>query len=179
MRARPACASWLGGLYAALLYGFIFLPVVVLVLFSFQGGRFPVPPFNGPSLKWYEAVLTDGRLVQALVNSLAVASLSSAVACVLGFLAACGLARYHLPGAALQRALIMAPLAVSYLIIGMGLLITFNMMSVSRSLLTVGMGAGGVRFVAHLPQTRTVCPGDRLQVRLNAAMAVVLASRPR
>ena len=140
MRARPACASWLGGLYAALLYGFIFLPVVVLVLFSFQGGRFPVPPFNGPSLKWYEAVLTDGRLVQALVSSLAVASLSSVVACVLGFLAACGLARYRLPGAALQRALIMAPLAVSYLIIGMGLLITFNMMGVSRSLLTVGIG---------------------------------------
>lgn len=41
------------------------------------------------------------------------------------------------------------------------------------------VGAGGVRFVAHLPQTRTVCPCDRLQVRLNAAMAVVLASRPR
>lgn len=140
MRARPAWASWLGGLYAALLYGFIFLPVVVLVLFSFQGGRFPVPPFNGPSLKWYEAVLTDGRLVQALLNSLAVASLSSAAACVLGFLAACGLARYRLPGTALQRALIMAPLAVSYLIIGMGLLITFNMMGVSRSLLTVGIG---------------------------------------
>ena len=140
MRIGAAGASWLAGLYAALLYGFIFLPVAVLVLFSFQGGRFPVPPFNGPSLKWYALVLTDGRLVQALVNSLAVASLSSAIACVLGFLAAYGFARYRLPGGALQRALITAPLAVSYLIIGMGLLITFNMMGVSRSLLTVGIG---------------------------------------
>ena len=69
MRIGPAGVSWLGGLYAALLYGFIFLPVAVLVLFSFQGGRFPIPPFNGPSLKWYEAVLADDRLVQALVNS--------------------------------------------------------------------------------------------------------------
>ena len=55
------------------------------------------PPFNGPSLKWYEAVLADGRLVEALANSLAVAALSSAVACLLGFLAAYGLARYRLP----------------------------------------------------------------------------------
>ena len=133
-------ARWLGAAYAAMVYGFIFLPVAVLVLFSFQGGRFPIPPFNGPSLKWYEAVLSDDRLVQALVNSFVVALLSSAVACVLGFLAAYGFARYRLPGAAAQRALIMAPLAVSYLIIGMGLLIMFNMMGVSRSLLTVGIG---------------------------------------
>jgi spermidine/putrescine transport system permease protein len=44
------------GLYAALAYGFIFLPVVVLVLFSFQEGRLPIPPFDGPSLRWYEAI---------------------------------------------------------------------------------------------------------------------------
>ena len=137
---RAAGAAWLGACYAALLFGFIYLPVTVLVLFSFQGGRLPVPPFNGPSLDWYAAVLADGRLVQALLNSLAVASLSSAVACVLGFLAAWGLARHRLPAGAAQRALIMAPLAVSYLIIGMGLLIMFNMMGVSRSLLTVGIG---------------------------------------
>ena len=140
MRFRAIGARWLGAAYAALVYGFIFLPVAVLVLFSFQGGRFPIPPFNGPSLKWYEAVLADGRLVQALANSLAVAVLSSAVACLLGFLAAYGLARYRLPVSGLQRALLMAPLAVSYLIIGMGLLIMFNMMGVPRSLLTVGIG---------------------------------------
>ena len=140
MRVGPTGARWLGGLYAALIYGFIFLPVAVLVLFSFQGGRFPIPPFNGPSLKWYEAVLADDRLVQALVNSLAVALVSSAVACLLGFLAAWGLARHRLPASAVQRGLIMAPLAVSYLIIGMGLLILFNLLGVSRSLLTVGIG---------------------------------------
>ena len=140
MRIGSAGAYWLGAAYAAALYGFIFLPVAVLVLFSFQGGRFPVPPFNGPSLKWYEAVLADGRLVEALANSLVVAALSSAVACLLGFLAAYGLARHRLPVSGVQRALLMAPLAVSYLIIGMGLLIMFNMMGISRSLLTVGVG---------------------------------------
>ncbi len=132
--------SWTSGLYAVLIYGFIFLPVAVLVLFSFQGGRFPIPPFNGPSLKWYEAVLADESLVAALVNSAMVALVSSAVACLLGFLSAYGLARYRLPASGIQRALITAPLTVSYLIIGLGLLIMFNTFGVSRSLLTVGIG---------------------------------------
>ncbi len=132
--------DWASGLYALLIYGFIFLPVAVLVLFSFQSGRFPIPPFNGPSLKWYEAVLADDKLVAALTNSLVVALVSSAVACLLGFLAAYGLARYKLPASGLQRALITAPLTVSYLIIGLGLLIMFNTFGISRSLWTVGIG---------------------------------------
>lgn len=130
----------LAALYLICMYGFIFLPVVVLVLFSFQDGRFPLPPFNGPSLRWYEAVLADTRLTDAMINSLLVATASSAVAVVLGFLAAYGLARFVLPGRALQRALLTAPLAVSYLIIGLGLLILFNSLGISRSLWTVGIG---------------------------------------
>ncbi len=126
--------------YLALLYGFIFLPVVILVLFSFQAGRFPIPPFNGPSLRWYAEVFADGRLTDALINSLLVALISSGVACLIGFLAAYALARYRLPGSGVQRALITAPLTVSYLIIGLGLLMTFNMVGVPRSLLTVGIG---------------------------------------
>ena len=47
-------------LYAGLVYLFIFLPVVVLVLFSFQVGTLPVPPLNGLTLRWYEAVFSDG-----------------------------------------------------------------------------------------------------------------------
>ncbi len=128
------------GLYVVVAYGFIFLPVVVLVLFSFQGGRLPIPPFNGPSLKWYEAVLSDGKLVDALINSLVVATVSSTVASFLGFIAAYGLARHRLPASGMLRALITAPLTVSYLIIAVGLLIMFNNLGVPRSLWTVGIG---------------------------------------
>ena len=126
--------------YVLALYGFIYLPVLTLVLFSFQEGRFPIPPFNGPSLRWYEAVFADGKLTAALGNSLLVASLSSALACLIGFLAAYGFARFRLPGAGPLKVMIVAPLTVSYLIIGFGLLATFNMMGTSRSLWTVGIG---------------------------------------
>ena len=127
-------------LYAVLVYGFIFLPVAVLVLFSFQGTLFPIPPFNGPSLRWYTAVLGDARLTSGLVNSILVAVVTSALATLLGFLSAWGFARFHLPASALLRGLITLPLTVSYLIIGMGLLIFFNWAGVTKSLVAAGIG---------------------------------------
>ena len=126
--------------YAALIYGFIFLPVLVLVLFSFQESRIPIPPFNGPSLKWYAALFADTRMMDALGNSVIVAFVSSSVAVVLGFLAAYALARHRLPLGGLIQGFITAPLTVSYLIIAMGLLITFNEFGVPKSLLTIGIG---------------------------------------
>lgn len=140
MRSLAHLKLMLTWLYALLLYGFIFLPVVVLALFSFQDSRLPVMPFNGPSLKWYEAILADDRLIDAMINSLTVALLSSALAVTLGFLSAYALARYHLPARGLQRALLTAPLTVSYLIIALGLLIMLNALGIQRSLLTVGIG---------------------------------------
>lgn len=126
--------------YAGLIYGFIFLPVAVLVLFSFQDGRLPVPPFNGFSLQWYETVFADRKLMAALANSFIVAIISSVIACVLGFLAAYALARYKLPGSALHRGLLIAPMTVSYLIIALGLLTVLNTFGIKLSLWTVGIG---------------------------------------
>ena len=126
--------------YALVLYGFIFLPVVMLVLFSFQGTMFPVPPFNGPSLRWYRTVLADVRLTSALVNSLMLAVLTSLFAVFLGFLAAYGLARHRVPSGNVLRGLITSPLMVSYLIIGMGLTIMFNGLGVPKSLTAAGIG---------------------------------------
>jgi spermidine/putrescine transport system permease protein len=126
--------------YAAAIYTFIFLPVIVLVVFSLQSTAFPIPPFTGPSLRWYAAVLNDTRLTSALINSLIVASISSAIAVALGFLSAWGFARFVLVGSAAMRGLITLPLSVSYLIIGMGLVILFNMAGLPKSLLTAGIG---------------------------------------
>lgn len=156
-----------GAFYAALIYGFIFLPVVVLVLFSFQGTTLPIPPFNGPSLRWYEAVLADRRLTAGLANSVLVALLSSTVAVLLGFLAAWGLARFRLPGSALWRALLTLPLMVSYLIIATGLLILFNRVGVPRSLLAAGIG----HVVINLPLCFAIVYSQMGEQQANAERA--------
>ncbi len=127
-------------IYAVLIYGFIFLPVAVLVLFSFHETRVPIPPFSGPSLRWYDAMFSDARMMDALGNSIIVAFASSAVSVVLGFLAAYAIARHRLPLSGLMQGFLTAPLTVSYLIIAMGLLITFNTLGIPKSLFTVGIG---------------------------------------
>ena len=128
------------GIYLTLIYSFIFLPVAVLVLFSFQDGRLPVPPLKGLTLKWYGQILGDGALMTALGNSLLVALVSSAIAVTLGFLAAYGLARHRLPGSVLMRGLLIAPMTVSYLIIALGLLGVVNQSGLSPSLWITGIG---------------------------------------
>jgi len=127
-------------IYLLVVLAFIYLPVVVLVLFSFQDGPLPVPPFNGPSLHWYEKMFGNERLIASLINSVVVAILSAVVTTFLGFLAAYGMARHTPRFAGGIRFSLMAPLTVSYLIIGIGLLITLNIVGISKSLFAVGIG---------------------------------------
>jgi len=149
--SRPAAA--VGAAYLALCYAFIFLPVVVLVLFSFQAGALPVPPFNGPSLRWYAAAFADGRLVGGFVNSLVVGTTSAALSVLIGFLAAYGIARYEFPGKRWVQAFIILPLAVSYLLIGMGLLVSTAALGIGPSLATVVAG----HVVINMPLAFAIC----------------------
>lgn len=138
MRPRLSTIATAGYLLLAL--AFIYLPVAVLVLFSFQNGDLPVPPFDGPGLRWYEKLFQNERLLDALFNSVLVAVLSGLVTTLLGFLAAYGLSRSPVRFMGTARFLLIAPITVSYLIIGMGLLTAFNVLGIPKSLLAVGIG---------------------------------------
>lgn len=133
--------------YLMIAFAFIYLPVLVLVLFSFQAGDLPVPPFNGPSLRWYEAMFANDRLVRSLINSIVVALGSATAATGLGLLAAYSMAQYTTSRSGGVRFLIMAPMTVSYIIIGMGLMTILYLVGVPKSLLTVAIG----HVVVNLP----------------------------
>ncbi len=130
----------LGYAYLALVYAFIFLPVGALMLFSFQDGLVPVPPFHGPTLRWYATLFADERMMAALRNSVWVGLASSSIATGFGFLAAYGIARYRPAAASAIRAVLVAPIAVSYLVIALGLSIVANEVGVGRSLTLVVIG---------------------------------------
>jgi spermidine/putrescine transport system permease protein len=166
-----------GFIYLALCYVFIFLPVAVLVLFSFHDGRVPVPPFEGPSLRWYEKLLTNDRAMAALGQSVLVAAGSALVSVALGFLAAFGLARYPVPFAGHLRAALVMPLTVSYLIIAIGLLIMFRALDIGPSLLAVAIG----HVVINLPLAFAIIAAQmgEHQRRLELAARDLGASTPR
>src|SRR5215475_10797553 len=97
MRWTRHLGNVLSGFYLTTCYVFILLPVGVLILFSFQDGRLPVPPFHGPTLNWYVTAFTNPRMMDGLGNSLLVGIGSSALSVILGFLAAYGISRHEFP----------------------------------------------------------------------------------
>jgi spermidine/putrescine transport system permease protein len=76
---------WLG-LYAAAAFAFLYVPLVVLTIFSFNSSRFTV--WRGFSLRWYEAALRDPQLAEATWNSIVIALVATAIATIIGTLCA-------------------------------------------------------------------------------------------
>lgn len=130
----------LGIAYVALMLSFIYLPVATLILFAFQASSVPVPPFDGPSLRWFDSILNDARMMGALKNSLIVAFVSAAIATCFGTLAAYAISRYGGSFARRLQGLFLAPLTISYAVIAMGLLITYTRMGIPKSLTGVVIG---------------------------------------
>src|SRR5712692_8195811 len=84
---EPALRTW-----TALVYAFLFLPIALVVVFSFNGSRL-VQVWTGFSLKWYGTAWTDPSILAALRVSVTVALLNAALATVFGTLAAIGMQR--------------------------------------------------------------------------------------
>jgi spermidine/putrescine transport system permease protein len=150
---RRQIGNVLSGFYLTACYIFILLPVAVLILFSFQDGRLAVPPFKGPTLSWYVTAFSNDRMMDGLVNSLLVGVSSSAISVILGFLAAYGISRYEFPARRLLQGVIILPLAVSYLLVGMGLLVTLSSVGLGPSLWIVVIG----HVVINMPLAFAIC----------------------
>lgn len=77
-------------IYTVIMFLFLYSPILCLVVFSFNGAK-SNSYWNGFSLRWYKALLTDRTITQALYNSLLIALFSSAFSCVLGTFSALGI----------------------------------------------------------------------------------------
>lgn len=109
---------WLGSVFL-----FLYIPLFFLMVFSFNSTR-QDGVFTGFSLRWYEALLTDSRLVEGFWLSLKVALFSGTLSVVLGCFAAFVLVRYkRFSGRTLFYGLVNAPLVMPEVIIGLSLLL--------------------------------------------------------
>jgi spermidine/putrescine transport system permease protein len=84
--------GWLRG-HTILVYLFLYLPIIVVVVFSFNGTTRRVTQWDGVSLKWYASVLSDKVIQSALFNSLLVATSTAIISTIFGTMAALGLQR--------------------------------------------------------------------------------------
>jgi spermidine/putrescine transport system permease protein len=128
--------------YAALVFIFIYLPVAVLILYSFNRDGVGGFPPRHLTLDWYRRLFTDTPIWDAVVNSLMVAVGSVALSLTLGLLAALALDRANFPGKALFRRLVLLPLILPGIITGLSLLMFAVFAGVQLSLFTVFLGHG-------------------------------------
>jgi spermidine/putrescine transport system permease protein len=156
---------------------FLYAPIAILLVFSFNDSAVPSFPLSGFTLHWYHQFLTNSDLKGALETSAIIAALSSLGAVVLGVLASVALTRRRFRGRAAVSALLLSPLVIPYVVFGISLLLLFHQLGVPRSLLTVVIG----HIVISLPYTILVLVPrlDQIDVSLEEAAFDLGASRLR
>ncbi len=128
--------------YAALVFAFIYLPIVVLIIYSFNRDGVGGFPPRHLTLDWYRQLFNDAAIWDSVINSLLVAAASVALSLTLGVLAALALDRASFPGKALFRRLVLLPLILPGIITGLSLLMFAVFAGMQLSLLTVFLGHG-------------------------------------
>jgi spermidine/putrescine transport system permease protein len=137
----PPRPRWLQ-LYAAMVFAFLYLPIVVLAIYSFNGESVGGFPPRGWTIHWYRVLFEDDSLWASVGNSLVVAAAAVVLALVLGVPAALALDRASFPGKAVFRRLVLLPLILPGVITGLSLLILFVTAGMKLSLLTITLGHG-------------------------------------
>ena len=151
-------ASLFNVVSVALGLAFLYLPIVILVIYSFNASRL-VTVWGGWSLTWYRALLTDRAMIEAAWASLRIAALSASAATVLGTCAAIALTRFGpFRGRLLFSGMVYAPLVMPEVITGLSLLLLFVAFDVNRGFWTITMAHTTLTmcFVTVIVQSRLV-----------------------
>lgn len=128
--------------HAAAVFSFLYLPIAVLIVYSFnQRGVGGFPPHH-LTLDWYRILFADGAIWDSVLNSLQVAFAATSISLALGIPAALALDRAQFPGKTLFRRLVLLPLILPGIITGLSLLMLFNFAPMKLGLLTIVLGHG-------------------------------------
>lgn len=122
--------------YLTLVYLFLYVPVLILIFFSFNNSRYSTA-WKGFSLKWYSHLFNNSLLMDAFVNSITVALISSVFSCMLGTLAAVVFYRYRFAGRKVLHTMIFAVMMSPDIVMGISLLSFFILIGMKTGFLTL------------------------------------------
>jgi spermidine/putrescine transport system permease protein len=181
-RARPAGRNRrrrraAGPTYLVAALAFLYLPVAVVVLFSFNADSTLKLPITGFSLRWYDQVLTDPTYTMALKHSLFVAGVCAVCTTLIGTLAAFGLTRVGPRLRGSLAVLFFVPITLPGLFLGLSLLTWFSKLNIQLSLWTVAAAHVVYTFPYFLLVARSVL--DRIDPQYDEIAADLGASSTR
>jgi spermidine/putrescine transport system permease protein len=128
--------------YSVLVFAFLYLPIAVLIVYSFNQfgvGGFPPKEFT---IRWYRQLFGDASIWDSVLNSVLVAIAAVTLSLTLGLLAALALDRASFPGKSLFQRLVLLPLVLPGIITGLSLLMFVDRLGIHLSLFTVFLGHG-------------------------------------
>ena len=169
-------SDWMLGLAAFAVVAFLYLPVVVLIIFSFNDNKLTTWPLAGFTWHWYHDAFSNKELMAALWNSIYVATIATALCVGLGVPAGIALDRINFPGKLLFRRLVLLPLVLPGIVTGLAMMIMFTKvfgMRLSLETVILGHGTALVSVVA----TQVFARLQRFNRRMEEASAD-LGARP-
>lgn len=123
-------------LYACLIYAFLYIPIIVVMVFSFNSSRRNIT-FEHFTLEWYGKMLHNTQLMAAFGNTVIVALVSTLIAVIIGTLCAVGLYKLEFKLKALISDMMYIPIVIPELVLGIALLVFFSSIKVPTSMLTL------------------------------------------
>jgi spermidine/putrescine transport system permease protein len=145
-------------------FAFLYLPIIVLVIFSFNSGT-RLGVWEGFSLRWYERVFTSREWIGSLQVTLWIAIFSTLISTVLGTLAGLALERFRFRGRNAYDGMLYLPVIIPDIVMALSLLLFFSSINVSLSRWTVLIGhvAFNTAFVAVIIRARLASLDPRLE----------------
>jgi spermidine/putrescine transport system permease protein len=152
--------SW----YAIAIFGFLYLPIFILIIYSFNANKV-VGVWQGFSLQWYEELFTDRAIASAFKNSIWVATWSTLISTVLGTMAALVLERYRFRGRLTFDAVLYLPIIIPDIVMALSTLLFFVMVGIalSRNTILIAHVAFNISFVAVIVRARLATMDDNLE----------------
>ncbi|MCB1971081.1 MAG: ABC transporter permease [Geminicoccaceae bacterium] len=152
-RGWPLIRGW-----AILVYLFMFLPVAVVVLLSFNANQFGSFPMTGLSLRWFVELAQNEAILRAFRTSVVLGLLTALISTTFGVLASLALVRYRVPGANAISTLLIAPILVPEVVLAVALLLFLNFLGIHKSfaLLLFGHVIFTLPFVVLVVQARLI-----------------------
>lgn len=145
-------------LWTIAVYMFMFMPVAVVLLLSFNASQFGSFPMTGFSFRWFVELAHNEAILRAFRTSIVLGSLTALIATTIGVLASLALVRYKVPGRNLISTILIAPILVPEVVLAVALLLFLNFLSLNKSfmLLLFGHVIFTLPFVILVVQARLV-----------------------
>jgi spermidine/putrescine transport system permease protein len=147
-----------------LVYVFLFAPIAVVVLFSFNGQR-SLQVLDGLSLQWYREFFDDSDLIDSLIASIEIAAVTTVVATLLGTGLALGTVRSHTRGSGAVALLLLIPLVTPEIVAGVSAFVLFAQLGVQLSLFTIMLAhiTFSISYVTVVVRGRLAAMGQELE----------------